>query len=124
MKTGFDVARGERTGFTFSVEAEPERVTQIKLEGMTRAAFVADFLGCHDLGWQQPESVPEGVEMGMLHDIYVLCDPNEGIGPKLLVSDVTTEEVPILRWRLELKGNNAVEFGTVPIALQVCVYTE
>lgn len=43
----------------------------------------------------------------------------EGIGPKLLVSDVSTADVPILRWRLELKGNNAVEFGTIPVSLQV-----
>lgn len=43
----------------------------------------------------------------------------EGIGPKLLVSDVTTHDVPLLRWRLELKGNNAVEFGTIPVSLQV-----
>ena len=43
----------------------------------------------------------------------------EGIGPKMLVSDLTTAEAPLLRWRLELRGNNAVEFGTVPVALQV-----
>lgn len=43
----------------------------------------------------------------------------EGIGPKMLVSDFTTADAPLLRWRLELRGNNAVEFGTVPVALQV-----
>jgi len=43
----------------------------------------------------------------------------DGIGPKLLVSDCTTADVPFLRWRMEIKGNNAVEFGTVPVALQV-----
>ena len=43
----------------------------------------------------------------------------EGIGPKMLLSDVTTADVPLLRWRLELRGNNAVEFGTVPVSLQV-----
>lgn len=42
----------------------------------------------------------------------------EGIGPKMLLSDVTTADVPLLRWRLELKGNNAVEFGTIPVSLQ------
>ena len=44
----------------------------------------------------------------------------EGIGPKLLVSDeATSKDIPILRWRLELKGNNAVEFGVIPVGLQV-----
>uniref|UniRef100_A0A7R9VLT4 F-box domain-containing protein n=1 Tax=Chlamydomonas euryale TaxID=1486919 RepID=A0A7R9VLT4_9CHLO len=43
----------------------------------------------------------------------------DGIGPKLLVSDaVLGTDTPLLRWRLELKGNNAVEFGTIPISLQ------
>ncbi len=43
----------------------------------------------------------------------------DGIGPKLLLSDMTTADEPFLRWRLELTGNNAVEFGTVPVTLQV-----
>jgi len=42
----------------------------------------------------------------------------EGIGPKLLVSDVTTADVPLMRWRMELKGNNAMEFGVIPECLQ------
>ena len=50
---------------------------------------------------------------------HVTCVKLDGIGPKLLVSDLaTSQENPILRWRLELKGNNAVEFGVVPVALQ------
>jgi hypothetical protein len=43
----------------------------------------------------------------------------EGIGPKLLVSDLSTADVALLRWRIEIRGNNAVEFGTIPASLQV-----
>lgn len=42
----------------------------------------------------------------------------EGIGPKLLVSDLSTADVALLRWRIEIRGNNAVEFGTIPASLQ------
>ncbi|GAX82988.1 hypothetical protein CEUSTIGMA_g10415.t1 [Chlamydomonas eustigma] len=42
----------------------------------------------------------------------------EGIGPKLLVSDLSTADVSLLRWRMEIRGNNAVEFGTIPVSLQ------
>lgn len=42
----------------------------------------------------------------------------DGMGPKLLVSDLSTQDQPILRWRLCVKGNTAVEFGVVPVELQ------
>lgn len=41
-----------------------------------------------------------------------------GLGPKMLVSDVSSHQVPRLRWRLRVKGNTAVEFGVVPVSLQ------
>ncbi|KAK9823592.1 hypothetical protein WJX72_004081 [[Myrmecia] bisecta] len=41
-----------------------------------------------------------------------------GVGPKLLVSDLSTKDAPSLRWHLRVKGNTAVEFGIVPLALQ------
>ncbi len=40
------------------------------------------------------------------------------MGPKLLLSDISTADAPLLRWRLEIRGNNAVEIGTVPVSLQ------
>lgn len=43
----------------------------------------------------------------------------EGMGPKLLVSDVSTADQPVLRWRLVVRGNTAVEFGVVPLCLEV-----
>jgi hypothetical protein len=43
----------------------------------------------------------------------------EGMGPKLLVSDVSTADQPVLRWRLAVRGNTAVEFGVVPLCLEV-----
>jgi hypothetical protein len=39
-------------------------------------------------------------------------------GPKLLVSDLTTHDAPLLRWRMTVKGNNALVFGVVPVELQ------
>lgn len=45
----------------------------------------------------------------------------EGMGPKLLVSDVSTADQPVLRWRLVVRGNTAVEFGVVPLCLVVSV---
>jgi hypothetical protein len=43
----------------------------------------------------------------------------EGMGPKLLVSDLSTADQPVLRWRLVVRGNTAVEFGVVPLCLEV-----
>jgi hypothetical protein len=43
----------------------------------------------------------------------------EGMGPKLLVSDFSTADQPVLRWRLVVRGNTAVEFGVVPLCLEV-----
>ena len=40
-------------------------------------------------------------------------------GPKLLVSDWGTFDKPILRWRLRIWGNLAVEFGVVPLSMVV-----
>lgn len=40
-----------------------------------------------------------------------------GMGPKLLLSNVTTAEQPVLRWRLRVRGNTAVEFGCIPAHL-------
>ena len=42
-----------------------------------------------------------------------------GMGPKLLLSDRSTADQPTIRWRLRVKGNTAVEFGVIPIALEV-----
>ncbi|WIA12934.1 hypothetical protein OEZ85_006550 [Tetradesmus obliquus] len=41
----------------------------------------------------------------------------EGMGPKLLVSDLSTADQPVLRWRLVVRGNTAVEFGVVPLSM-------
>lgn len=55
----------------------------------------------------------------------------EGMGPKLLVSDRSTADQPVLRWRLAVRGNTAVEFGVVPLnmleddkALHKCLQEE
>jgi hypothetical protein len=41
------------------------------------------------------------------------------MGPKLLVSDLSTADQPVLRWRLVVRGNTAVEFGVVPLSMVV-----
>lgn len=41
------------------------------------------------------------------------------LGPKLLVSSLTTHDRPVLKWRLRVTGNAAVEFGVVPSNLAV-----
>lgn len=41
-----------------------------------------------------------------------------GLGPRLLVSDLSTSQQPRLRWRLRVKGNTAVEFGIIPVKWQ------
>lgn len=41
-----------------------------------------------------------------------------GLGPKMLVSDLSSHQQSIMRWRLRVKGNTAVEFGVVPVCLQ------
>ena len=42
-----------------------------------------------------------------------------GMGPKLLLSDQSTAQQPVLRWKLRVKGNTAVEFGIVPADCEV-----
>lgn len=42
-----------------------------------------------------------------------------GMGPKLLVSDLSTRDQSVLRWRLRVKGNTAVEFGVIPADLEL-----
>ena len=41
-----------------------------------------------------------------------------GMGPRLLVSDLSTKDQSFLRWRLCIKGNTAVEFGIIPADLE------
>ena len=43
-----------------------------------------------------------------------------GMGPKVLLSDASTADHPVLRWRLRVRGNTAVEFGVVPASLPPC----
>lgn len=50
---------------------------------------------------------------GLVRDIKL-----DAPGPRMLLSDLSTEDTPVLRWRLQLRGNNAVEFGVVPVDLQ------
>ncbi len=40
-----------------------------------------------------------------------------GMGPKLMLSDKTTADQKVLRWRLRVRGNTAVEFGIIPANL-------
>lgn len=46
------------------------------------------------------------------------------MGPKLLVSDVSTAQRRVLRWQLRVNGNDAVEFGVVPVGVQVRVASQ
>ena len=41
------------------------------------------------------------------------------MGPKLLLSDRSTADQPLLRWRLRVTGNTALELGVVPPCLEV-----
>jgi hypothetical protein len=36
-----------------------------------------------------------------------------GLGPKLLVSDKSTKDQPVLCWRVRISGNSSIEFGAV-----------
>ena len=82
---------------------------------------------------RRPEAqASESVSMGSLEEPDASLDDDrsplvgqvlsgiqlEGIGPKLLVSELSTADRSLLRWRLELRGNNAVEFGCCPASLQ------
>ena len=40
-----------------------------------------------------------------------------GMGPKLMLSNKSTADQPVLRWRLRVRGNTAVEFGVIPVNL-------
>lgn len=69
--------------------------------------------------FDRKRSEKQGFQFTMSESGNVLSVKLDGMGPKLLVSDLSTNETSVLRWRVELKGNNAVEFGVVPVSLQV-----
>lgn len=77
MTAGFDTARCEAQGFTFSPAQNRRR---------------------------QP----------------VTCVALTGMGPKLLISDVSTADQPLLCWRFRVRGNTALEFGAVPNDEELC----
>ena len=41
------------------------------------------------------------------------------MGPKLLVSKLSTADQPALRWHVRVMGNTALEFGVVPVGMEV-----
>lgn len=61
----------------------------------------------------------QGLEFVHVENTRVIVVKLEDVGPKLLLSDVTTADAPLLHWRMKVKGNTAVEFGIVPVTAQV-----
>lgn len=79
--------------------------------------------GC---GFDRPWCEPAGFAMQASPDIGIASahSPSTnpimrltGMGPKLLLSDKSTADQPVLRWQLRVRGNTAVEFGVVPVNL-------
>ena len=44
------------------------------------------------------------------------------MGPKLFLSDLSTADQKVLRWRLRVRGNTAAEFGVIPATIP-CSHT-
>eukprot|EP00803_Ostreobium_quekettii_P001219 evm.model.scf_295.2 EVM.evm.TU.scf_295.2 scf_295:15221-17402(+) len=76
-------------------------------------------VGFHlDLGAAEGFTFHRDPSGGAVREINLL-----GLGPKMLVSDLSTSQARVLRWRLRVLGNTAVEFGAVPANLQLAVCT-
>lgn len=59
-------------------------------------------------------SIQDSHEVESKYPVIRLLD----MGPKLLLSNLDTGDQPILRWRLRVTGNTAVEFGVIPANLE------
>jgi hypothetical protein len=84
-------------------------------------------VGFQKFQWSSPSSpAPAGVPPSYRFTVPSSSNANlhiklDGMGPKLLVSDLSTADQPLLRWRLVVRGNTAVEFGVVPLSMVVRV---
>lgn len=70
------------------------------------------------VGFDQKRSESQGFQLTYSKQQHATKAVLQGSGPKLLVSDVSTAHQKLIRWRLCVKGNTAVEFGVVPVSLQ------
>lgn len=73
--------------------------------------------GCgFDSSWCEASglSIQDSNDNGSKFPVIRLLD----MGPKLLLSNIDTGDQPILRWRLRVTGNTAVEFGVIPTNLE------
>ena len=79
--------------------------------------YLEENAGCgFDSSWCEASglSIQDSSEEGSNYPVIRLLD----MGPKLLLSNVDTRDQPILRWRLRVTGNTAVEFGVIPTNLE------
>lgn len=91
------------------------------------------FLQCRYLEWRERLFLEEnsgcGFDINWCENFgFRLEQASEGkdpvvrlldMGPKLLLSNASTADQSILRWRLRVTGNTAVEFGVVPVDLEM-----
>ncbi|CAD7697912.1 unnamed protein product [Ostreobium quekettii] len=109
------------------------RLTELAARDALRKRVGADLYGCWSYpSWKERLYLEEsGVgfqyDLGMAEGFTFNCDRSGsavkvvklmGLGPKMLVSDLSTSEKRVLRWKLRVLGNTAVEFGAVPSHLQ------
>lgn len=115
----FDMARCERSGFQFingHARLLRDSIRRADVSESVSMGGVLDEVDGPSEPWPEEGLVPELAFSPT--DQFLTAVTLEGIGPKLLVSEYSTAQKPVLRWRLELRGNNAVEFGVCPASLQ------
>lgn len=87
--------------------------------GWIERLYVEDSVAGFDRRWEVKKADDAGFKFASDPATGVAQILLMGMGPKLLLSDVSTKEQRVLRWRLVVRGNTAVEFGVVPANLQV-----
>lgn len=112
---------------------ESERAIPISHNHNVVADLIVDITyECRNIGWLErlylEESTGCGFDVAWSSSVGFTIDKSTsdaasrirltGMGPKLFISDISTADQPVLRWRLRVKGNTAAEFGVLPVALQ------
>jgi hypothetical protein len=98
-------------------EGDFESARRFKHLNWRERLYLEENAGCgFDSTWCEASglSIQDSSEEGGKYPVIRLLD----MGPKLLLSNIDTGDQPILRWRLRVTGNTAVEFGVIPAELE------
>ncbi|KAI8475905.1 MAG: hypothetical protein J3K34DRAFT_390491 [Monoraphidium minutum] len=95
-----------------------EEATRHSRMGWLERLYVEECAAGFDRSWEVTKAEDAGFKFSADTDAGTPQVQLQGMGPKLLLSDASTADGRMLRWRLVVRGNTAVEFGVVPASMQ------